>query len=442
MYSRYFILFLLLPHFLFSMSFEEARHLLSRTSFGIRETEVRKLMRYDYEAGVDFLLKNTYSTSKTKLSLLKAKKQRKIRKTNRMRLQAFFYKELIETPSPLTEKMVLFWHNHFVSSLAKVKPEYMYKQNQLFRQYALGNFRELLLHIPRDPAMIVYLDLNSNREGNANENFARELLELFTLGEGKYTETDIKEAARAFTGYSINHREGTFRFVKRKHDMGKKTFMGLTRRFTGEDIITDVLLEKRGKEIAYFITRKLWLEFVSKKVKEARVKQLGKLFYRQGFEIKPLLKAILMSSEFRSSKNYGTMIKSPIELIVGTIRTLSIDLDDTKVLLRLGKQMGQDILTPPNVKGWPGGNKWISSHSLSMRKQFVNRLVRGQEMGKMQGMMQMNKSYILSLPNTSANRNRILKLLLPRSPVSKSFTTNSFLEYVHDILLDPVYQLK
>jgi len=189
-------------------------------------------------------------------------RQRQIR-DQMIALRAWWYQEMIATDSPLTERMVLFWHGHFTSSIRKVRwPALLYRQNVVLRQHALGNFRDLLHAIARDPAMLIYLDGQTNRSSRPNENFARELLELFTLGLGHYTERDIKKAARAFSGWTVDWRTGTFAFNVRRHDGGVKEFMGRRGSFNGDDII-DILLEQ--PRTAEHITEKLWREFIGER---------------------------------------------------------------------------------------------------------------------------------------------------------------------------------
>lgn len=186
---------------------------------------------------------------------------REERKEEALELKEWWYREMMATPSPLTERMTLFWHNHFTSSLHKVKwPPFLYWQNLLFRKDALGSFRDLLFGTAKDPAMIRYLDTGSNHKDRPNENYARELFELFTLGEGHYTEQDIKQAARAFTGWHIDPQTGRFRFNPYQHDEGVKQVFGKTGNFSGDDILS---LTLNSPHVAIYIVQKLWREFVS-----------------------------------------------------------------------------------------------------------------------------------------------------------------------------------
>jgi uncharacterized protein (DUF1800 family) len=281
--------------------------------------------------------------------------------------------------------MIIFWHNHFVSSLQKVKnPRLMLKQHNLFRKHALGSFKDFLHEIIYDPAMIHYLDSQSNHKGKANENFARELLELFTLGIGNYTENDIKEIAKAFTGYKANHYDGKFRISYPHHDHSKKTIFGETKRFMGEDVI-DLLLQQ--KALPKFIVSKISKEFIAKELDTKTINQLSKSFLNSDFNISQLIKNILNLHQFWSLDNRGVMIKSPVELMVGIVRYLNIPIKDPKIYVKLGRQLNQVLLNPPNVKGWIGGNNWINSHTYMVRKNISNRLSNG-----MKNMMEMMKS--------------------------------------------------
>ena len=223
-----------------------------------------------------------------------------------------------------------FWHNHFTSSLNKVRwPHLLYHQNALFRRLATGNFAELLRAVARDRAMLLYLDSQTNRVGQANENFARELLELFTLGEGQgYTERDIREAARAFTGWMVNPGTGEFTVARRFHDTGSKTFLGRTGRFDGDDIIDIVLDQPR---IAEHICEKLWRAFVSDTPDAGAVRRLAAVFRGSGYELRPTLRALFLSAEFRAPANRGVLTKSPVDVVAGTLRFMdALDMDRKK----------------------------------------------------------------------------------------------------------------
>jgi uncharacterized protein (DUF1800 family) len=284
---------------------------------------------------------------------------------------------MLASPSPLTERMTLFWHNHFATSQQKVRMgQLMYRQNVLLRREALGNFATLLHAVARDPAMLVYLDNAGSRAAAPNENFAREVMELFTLGEGRYGERDVKEAARAFTGWSLDRE--SLEFVDRRawHDAGQKTVLGRSGRFDGDAVI-DLLLAR--PETAELIAAKLWREFVSPRPDAAEVQRWAQRFRDARYEVKPLIETILVSDAFWAQGNRASLIKSPVDLVVGTLRTFEIRPEDLRPAAFAAAALGQNPFSPPNVKGWPGGEAWIDSATLLGRKQFLERLFRGSD---------------------------------------------------------------
>ena len=293
-------------------------------------------------------------------------------------LKGWWLTEMLTTDSQLTERMTLFWHNHFTSSLQKVRDAgLMYRQNLLLRKYALGSFADMLRAVARDPAMLVYLDSATNRRGQPNENFAREVMELFTLGEGRYGESDIKEAARAFTGWSIDPASGEFLWRPFQHDAGMKTVLGRSGDFQGEDVIEILLAQPATAE---FVVGKLWKEFVSPQPDPAEVARIARVFRASGYQIKPVLRELLLGAAFWAPENRGALVKSPVELVVGTLRQFDVAFSDPLPFVLLLRNLGQDILSPPNVKGWPGGEAWIDTRTLLARKQFLERLMRVDEM--------------------------------------------------------------
>jgi uncharacterized protein (DUF1800 family) len=270
--------------------------------------------------------------------------------------------------------MALFWHNHFTTQLRVIgSPQLMLRQHLLFRAQALGNYADLLRSVITDPAMLAYLNGRNNRKGRPNENLARELLELFTLGEGHYTEADIKAAARALSGWTLDPVSGTARFAIQRHDDGEKRFLGHARHWGLDGIVAILLQTPRTAE---WLVEKLWRELISPEPDPVEVKRLAALFHDAGYEVRPLLRALILSDAFWAPANRGTLIKSPIELIVGTLRRLDIPAPPGPQLVALGRQMGQDLFDPPDVKGWRGQNAWIDANSLLARERFVNRISR------------------------------------------------------------------
>ena len=378
------------------LGYDDARHLLARTTFGPTDAEVRAYAPLTREAAVAKLLRETRTSAATPppasaidTTPLRAPRgesasaaERKVFVQQQVRegleLRAWWVQEMLTTPSPLTERMTLVWHNHFVSGQPKVRvTRLMYRQNVTLRTYALGNFGTMLHAIARDPAMVVYLDSAQNRKGAPNENFAREVMELFTLGEGNYTEQDIKEAARAFTGWSVDRETGQFVFRAFLHDAGEKTVFGKNGRFDG-DAVLDLLLAR--PETAVLVTTKLWREFVSPDPDLAEVRRIATRFRESNYDIKVVLRELLLCDSFYASENRGVLVKSPIEFVVGTLRTFEIQPGETLPFAVAATGMGQNLFSPPNVKGWPGGETWINTTSLLARKQFVDRLLRGGEM--------------------------------------------------------------
>lgn len=364
-----------------------ARLLLSRTGFGAPPAQVRALAPLERDAAVDRVLASSRTepaslpppwTAETLLhpprKQLSEEEKKALRDTETRRglaLRGWWLQEMATTPSPVTEKLTLFWHGHFVSGQSKVKSaQLMYRQNALLRREALGNFATLLHAIARDPAMLRYLDTAGSRKGEANENFAREVMELFTLGEGHYSEQDIREAARAFTGWQLDPDNGEPVFRPRRHDDGAKTVLGHSGTLDG-DAVLDTLLAQPAT--ARFITRKLWLYLVSPTPDEATVNRLAAGFARD-YQIKPLVRGLLLTPAFWQSS--GQQVKSPVELTVGTVVTFGATVPDWPALARLNRRMGQDLFDPPNVRGWPGGDTWINSDSLLLRKQFLDSLTR------------------------------------------------------------------
>lgn len=276
-------------------------------------------------------------------------------------LNLLWLNDMVKSEAQLREKMALFWHGHFACRSLSA----LYQQQLLntIRSNAMGNFKDLLFAVSRSAAMLHFLNNNQNRKNHPNENFAREVMELFTLGRGNYTERDIKEAARAFTGWGTNIK-GDFIFRQKQHDEGIKTFLGKTGNFNGDDML-NILLEQ--PQTAWFITEKIYRFFVNDTVDRTVVQKLSASFYTNGYDITRLLKEIFLSDWFYEEKNIGVKIKSPVELLAGIQRILPIEFENKNFLLLLQRLLGQLLLYPPNVAGWPGGKSWIDSSTLMVR---------------------------------------------------------------------------
>jgi len=288
------------------------------------------------------------------------------------RVALWWADRMVATPRPLEEKMTLFWHGHFATSETKVRDyRKLLLQNQTLREHATGNFRDLLLAVMRDPAMLVYLDNGQNVKDHPNENFGRELLELFTMGVGNYTERDIREASRAFTGWTNDVLE--FRVDREKHDDGIKEFLGQRGAFDGDDIVDIILAQPVTAE---FISTKIYRFFVREVPSATTKTRLARVFRKADYEVKPLLRAIYLSRDFYSSPSVATQIKSPVQLLVSTYRKLGLagapTIPDFNAQTR---RLGQALLYPPNVAGWSGGRTWITPATLLERGNAVREIL-------------------------------------------------------------------
>jgi uncharacterized protein (DUF1800 family) len=294
-------------------------------------------------------------------------------------LRRWWLRQMVATGTPLTERMTLFWHGHFTSAQEKVaEPQAMYRQNLLLRRDALGSFADLLHAVAKDPAMLLYLDGASSRKGHPNENFAREVMELFTLGIGHYDERDVREAARAYTGWSVDPDTGAYQWLAAAHDDGEKTVLGQQGAFDGDQVL-DILLAQ--PETADWICARLWREFVATEPDPTALAPIADSFRTAHYDLRVALRGVLSSPAFWDPLMRGLHVKSPAEYVVGTVRQFGVlsgsagDADAVP-LERAMRQLGQVLFAPPNVKGWPGGDTWIDSATLLARKQFVEQLWR------------------------------------------------------------------
>lgn len=286
---------------------------------------------------------------------------RKMEREARMEITSQIFDRQAHQPFFLREKLTLFWMGHFACRVAN--PKWMLKYYNTISQNALGSFSELLKNMIRNAALLGYLNNNINRKGRTNENFARELMELFTLGIGNYTEKDIKEAARALTGWGFNP-EGDFVIRQEFHDTSEKTFQGQTGNFDGDDIIRIILSKK---ECARFIVTKIYKFYVNHQPNAERINSLSEQFFKSGYDIELLLKNIFTSEWFYDSENVGCRIKTPIELITGMVKIFNISFVNPVARVPIQKVLGQTLFDPPNVAGWPEGLSWIDSSTLMYR---------------------------------------------------------------------------
>ncbi|CAE6704528.1 DUF1800 domain-containing protein [Paraburkholderia nemoris] len=480
---------------------DDARFFLTRVGFAPDSGEVAQYVGLTREQAVDKVLATARTESVTPLPdwVLEPIPTRDIRKTwtddqrrdeQRLRgqryelLRAWWVREMLSTPSPLTERMTLFWHNHFTSGQDKVQyPQQMAQQNMLLRRDALGNFGELLHDVAKDPAMLQYLDGASNRKGKPNENFAREVMELFTLGEGHYTQRDVSEAARAYTGWSLDPDTQAYVWRANQHDDGDKTVLGQTGPFDGDQVL-DILLAR--PETATFVTTKLWREFVSDTPDPARIAPIAAQFRASHYDIKVALRGLFMSDALWDDGDRGVLVKSPVEFVVGTLRAFDIGYDNTAPFAAQIRTLGENLFYPPNVKGWPGGTIWINSSTLLARKQFVEQLFRATETarpqrmnnpvgakiaasgapGNMQASPPMQRAmarvgpagqggvrfdidtwlaHYNTAPTAKPGLSAELQLqhaVLPLTPVDAIETDSTASAYLEALLMDPAYQLK
>lgn len=308
------------------------------------------------------LIKGLQDIGKMQQLTLEQKKQFRQQSAENIRdLNILWLDEMINSEAQLREKMSLFWHGHFACRILNI-----YFQQQLIntiRQNAFSNFGDLLREVSKSPAMLAFLNNQQNKKQHPNENFAREVMELFTMGRGNYSESDVKEGARAFTGWGFNLR-GDFMERPFLHDNGTKTFLGKTGNFDGDDIL-DIILEQ--KATAKFITQKIYKFFVNEEVDTEKVQFLSDRFYQSNYNIQQLMNDIFASEWFYEEKNIATRIKSPVELLVGIRRLIPMQLDRPEVQMSFEKVLGQVLFFPPNVAGWPGGKNWIDSSALMFR---------------------------------------------------------------------------
>lgn len=348
-------------------------HLLNRAAFGPTPDTLNRFQGKELAVVVDELFKD--SATITDLLYLAKPKTKDNGKVGPFKVAGQFLKSqkqkdelnlawidrMAVAQATLREKMTLFWHNHFATGTNFAY--LMQMQHNTLRKHALGSFRDMLHDISKDPAMIIWLNNQQNKKDAPNENFAREVMELFTLGEGNaYTEDDIKEAAKAFTGWTVNQK-GEYEFNAKQHDDGYKTIFGRTGNYNGNDVV-DMLLQKR--ETAVYLSRKIYRSFVNNIVNEDHVQEMASRFFKSDFDIADLMKTVFNSDWFYDKKNIGSIVISPVELIVKMKRICQVEVEDEQ-MLAFQKVLGQTLFSPPNVAGWKGGKSWIDGNSITLR---------------------------------------------------------------------------
>jgi uncharacterized protein (DUF1800 family) len=415
------VLFPMLPKAGDSWTLYEAAHLLNRAGFGACPREIRTFHGFGRFKAVESLFENhdapgafplpDWASDEQALADMRARiEQRrevqratrglspeeadrvrretfqKFQKENRrhaLEAQGWWFRRMLKTRDPLREKMTLFWHDHFATSIQKVKqPVLMIRQNELFRRSAFESFKDLTQAVLLDPAMLLYLDTQNSKKGKPNENFAREVMELFTLGEGNYTEQDIREAARAFTGYQLNRANGKVFHNKRQWDPGEKTFFGKTGRFTGDDII-HIIFEQSGP--SRFLAKKLWEFFAYDDPPNSAVDAMAKVLRDADFKTGPLLREIFLSREFYSESSMRSQIKSPIQYLIALLKQLEISEPPTGFPITAQQQLGQVLFMPPNVAGWDWGKAWINTNTLLTRYNLAGFITKGSEGASLAG---------------------------------------------------------
>lgn len=358
-----------------------AEHLLNRAGFGARSAEVDAAVAAGFDATLERLLNPSAEwempayeridePTKKELEGLSTDEQNRLKRTAReadrrqlLETTTWWFRQMENSDAPLGEKMVLFWHGFFTTSIEETKRGFLVlQQHEFLRSNALGSYADLLRGIARDPAMLVYLDNNVNRKGAPNENFARELMELFSLGEGNYTESDVKEAARALTGRGTS-REGKYEFRNRQHDVGDKTVLGVTADMDGDELV-ELLLKQDA--CPRWVARRLITWFEGVEPEPARLAEYAKFLRAEQFEMRPFLKKLFADPRFYRDEIVGARVLGPIEYMVGTSRRMNVEIP-AAVLGAGAALLGQRVFSPPSVKGWDEGYAWISTSSLMQR---------------------------------------------------------------------------
>lgn len=351
------------------LTLRDAAHLMRRAGFGCSWPELQEAANVPLEELVDRQL----AARETADFEQQSQAMKGVIQSGNLPVQlpAWWLYRLQQTSCQAWEKLVLFWHGHFATSAAKVtSAAAMLAQNEVLRQHAFGPFKQLVLAISRDPAMLIYLDSATNRRNNPNENYARELLELFCLGIGNYGEDDIRELARAFTGWEIIR--GRFTFNPFQHDPAPKTFLGKSGIDGGEEAVAWIVGQPAAAE---FIANKLYRYYISDEPASPEViAPLADVFREQGFAIQPALKKIFTSRIFYSDAAYAKKIRSPVELLIGLLRCLNATTSPVSLSRQLA-ELGQSLFYPPNVKGWDGGRRWINSATVVGRINLVTRIL-------------------------------------------------------------------
>ena len=390
-----------------------AAHLLRRTSFGASNAELDEAVAQGPAECVDLMLAACLDGNTATQPFVDEMESMAagLAAGEPQALEPWWLYRMLFTPTPLREQMTLFWHGHFATSAATVgDTTMMLAQNQTLRQLAFGKFQPLVQAVSRDPAMLTYLNSTTNARLHPNENYARELMELFCLGVGNYTEADIQETARCFTGWEIRNR--AFRFNKHQHDFGVKTIFEQRGNFDGNDAVRIILAQDAAPR---FLARKLIRFFVcDQPVSDELVAPLANELRDNDFAITPILRRILTSRMFYSQASVGQKIRSPVELAICSLRSLEGTVG-VKNLAALLRPLGQRVFYPPNVKGWDGGRQWINATTLIGRVNMLPKL--------------------LSDGNTRFARGSLADYFQDKLPDAENATSAEFVDFVASLLL-------
>ncbi|CAH8287746.1 uncharacterized protein (DUF1800 family) [Mariniflexile fucanivorans] len=401
------------------MNKKHIQHLYWRVGFGMTPQQLHAISKLEKKQVVDTIFKASKKITPLQVDIAEleslmtgsAESMKKsikdfqsLSREKTRELNIAWIDRLTDSEEQLREKTTLFWANHFVCE----DNNFIYTQkfHNTLRTHALGNFKDFVIAISKEAAMTKYLNTKQNKKQTPNENFARELMELFTLGVGNYTEEDIKESARAFTGYS-HDLKGDFVFRERQHDDGLKTFFGKTGHFNGDQII-DIILE--NKQCAQYICQKIYRYFVNDTLDETHVNQMVDVFHSD-YNIEKLMRFVFLSDWFYDEKNIGTKIKSPIEFLVGIKTMVPLEFNNPKQLLYLQKLLGQTLLDPPNVAGWKGGRSWIDSNTIVLRLKLPSLLL--------------NNAYISKAKEGETDKTADLQKAVFKKKFGKRFSTSA-----------------
>jgi len=359
-----------------ALSSERVRvaHLLRRSGFGATKAELDHFAAMGQTAATEAILNYSKTSNAALESQLPTIDLGGTPQPTAAAIQAWWLQRMAQSARPLEEKMTLFWHGLLTSGLDKAGPAQLFTQNQLFRGMALGNFDDLLKAVSKDPAMMVYLDTETNRKGKPNENYARELMELFTTGIGHYTEDDVRESARSFTGWTLQGGKqlryaSASQLVPRLHDAGVKTFMGKTGTFTGDDIV-EMLVRLRATAVR--LSTRLFSFFAYPNPDQEIVNHLADTFQKAHYNVGAVVRQIFTMDAFYSDQAYRALVKSPAELVAQTLKATGANARGYTAAAAAMAPMGQVLFYPPNVAGWPGGSSWINSSTLLNRINFAN----------------------------------------------------------------------